>query len=262
MGLLNSLAINQQLILRMTVRDVLGRYRGSALGVLWSFLSPIIMLAVYSFVFGLVFKARWGVETEQNFALILFAGLIMHSFLAECLVRAPSIVVSNVNYVKKVVFPIETLAWVSVLSASFHFFISLSILFVALLIMGDSIHLTWLYLPMIFLPLLLVCLGVMWVFSSLGVYVRDVSQMTGILATVLLFLCPIMYPIEAIPEAYRFYIMLNPLSFLVEQARTILVFGGQPDFSGLALYGLGALLFSQLSYVWFDKTKKGFADVL
>jgi lipopolysaccharide transport system permease protein len=220
------------------------------------------MLAVYSFVFGLVFKARWSVDAERNFALILFTGLILHSLLAESLVKAPGIIISNVNYVKKVVFPIEILAWISVLSSAFHFFISLVILFFALLIMGEPVHLTWLYLPTIFFPLLAVCLGVSWLLASLGVYLRDISQITSILATILLFLCPIMYPIEAIPEAYRGYIMMNPLSFLVEQARAILIFGVRPDITGLLVYSAVALTFCQLSYVWFSKTKRGFADVL
>jgi lipopolysaccharide transport system permease protein len=246
----------------MAKQDVVGRYKGSLFGILWSFLNPLIMLIVYSFVFGLVFKAKWGVATDQNFAVILFSGLIMHGLLAECLMRAPGIVVGNVSYVKKVVFPLESLAWVSVFSSLFHCFISLVILYVAILVTGGSVSLTWLYLPVVLFPLLMVCVGISWLLAALGVYIKDVAQMTGILATILLFLCPIFYPIEVIPESYRNFILLNPLSFIVEQARSILVFGIHPNIFGLFKYLIIACVFAQLCLVFFSKVKKGFSDVL
>jgi lipopolysaccharide transport system permease protein len=246
----------------MVKQDVVGRYKGSLFGIGWSLLNPLIMLLVYSFVFGLVFKAKWGVGTDQNFAVILFSGLIMHSLLSECLMRGPNIIVGNVSYVKKVVFPLEALAWVSVLSPLFHFFISLAILFFAILITGGSVSLMWLYIPIILFPLLLVCLGLSWMLAALGVYIRDISQMTAILSTILLFLCPIFYPIEIIPEQYRAFILLNPLSFIVEQARSVLVFATYPDVTGLLFYSSLAFVFAQLSFIFFNKTKRGFADVL
>jgi lipopolysaccharide transport system permease protein len=258
----NSLVDNWRLILRMTKRDVVGRYRGSLFGIVWSFFNPLLMLAVYSFVFGLVFKAKWGTDTTINFAVILFTGLIFHGFLGECIGRAPGIIVANATYVKKVVFPLDTLIWVSVFSSLFHFFISLFILMLALIAFSQSIPWTWVYLPFVLLPLFFVCLGISWLLASLGVFIRDIAQMTGIVVTILLFLCPIVYPLEVIPEVYQKYILMNPLTIIVEQARAILVFGKAPDFMSLFLYGVAAVIFCQLSYLWFSKTKRGFADVL
>jgi lipopolysaccharide transport system permease protein len=253
---------NANLIYQLTKREVVGRYKGSALGLLWSFIIPLVMLGVYTFVFGMVFKARWGVDGGPNFSVLLFTGLIFHAFLAECLTSSPGVILSKPNFVKKVVFPLEILPIVSVLTALFHFLVSLFILFFAVLITEGSIPLTWLALPAVFLPLFFLGVSVSWLLASLGVYLRDIGQMTGVLATLLMFLCPIFYPLSAIPEAYQPYILLNPLSFIVENARNILVFGEWPNFSGLAIYGLVTSMLSFLSFIWFSKTRKGFADVL
>ena len=262
MEIFSILIRNWALILRMTRRDVVGRYNGSMLGMFWSFFNPLVMLAAYSFVFGFIFKARWGVDTEQNFSVILFTGLAFHGLLAECLTKAPVLISGNVNFVKKVVFPLEILAWSAVLNAVFHFLISLLILLLALAVLERSVPITWLYLPVVLTPLVFLCLGVSWLLSSIGVYIRDVGQVMGVFATLLLFLCPILYPIDIVPEQYKTLIMLNPLSFIVEQARGILVFGNNPDWQGLGLYTLAAFFFAQLSCVWFMKTRRGFADVL
>lgn len=172
------------------------------------------------------------------------------------------LVVGNVNYVKKVVFPLESLGWSALLSAAFHFLVSLSILLLAQVLLTHEVPWTWLLLPVVALPLLVLCIGTNWLLSSLGVFIRDLPQFTGILATVLLFLSPIFYPIEVIPEPYRIFMLLNPLSFIVTQAREILIFEQLPNFAGLAFYLLVAGLFSGLSYRWFATVKNGFADVL
>src|SRR5882672_2134662 len=166
---------NRQLIIQLTKRDVLGRYRGSVMGLAWSFLNPLLMLAVYTFVFSVVFKARWGVggEDKINFAIILFAGLIVYGLFAECLNRAPSLILSNANYVKKVVFPLEILAWVALASALFHAGISLIVLLAAKLLAGQGFDLTVLFVPAVFIPLVLITVGVTWFVASLGVYLRD-----------------------------------------------------------------------------------------
>ncbi len=262
MFFLKSLFDNWRLVLRMTKRDVIGRYRGSLLGIFWSFVNPLMMLAVYSFVFGLVFKAKWGVDTEHNFSIILFTGLIFHGLLGECIGKAPGLIISNASYVKKVVFPLDVLVWVAVLSSLFHLMISLLILLLAELLVFQSVSWTWIYLPIVLMPLAIVCLGVTWLLSSLGVYIRDISQMTGIVITILLFLCPIVYPLSVIPEKYQIFIMMNPLTFIVEQAREVLVFGKPPNIGGLFIYFMISIVFTQLCYLWFRKTQKGFADVL
>ncbi|WGK81288.1 ABC transporter permease [Vibrio aestuarianus] len=253
---------NMNLIYQLTKREVVGRYKGSALGLLWSFIVPLVMLGVYTFVFGMVFKARWGVDGGHNFSVLLFAGLTFHAFLAECLTSSPGVILNKPNFVKKVVFPLEILPIVSVLTALFHFCVSLLILFFAVLWANGSVPLTWLALPFVFLPLFLLGLAASWLLASLGVYLRDIGQMTGVLATLLMFLCPIFYPLSAIPEAYQPYILLNPLSYIVEEARNILVFGTWPEFKNLAVYTLFAFILSFLSFVWFSKTRRGFADVL
>ncbi|ABA75786.1 MULTISPECIES: ABC transporter permease [Pseudomonas] len=259
-----SLVRNRTLIRASIKREVLGRYRGSVLGVLWSFFNPVFMLAVYTFVFSVVFKARWsgGSDSKTEFALILFAGLMVFSLFAECINRAPGLIVSNANYVKKVVYPLEILPWVSLGAAMFHALISLGVWMLAYLIFFGVPHLTALYLPLVIMPLVLVMMGLSWGLASLGVYLRDIAQFIGILTSVLMFLSPIFYPASALPEAYRPVLMLNPLTPVIEQARDVLFFGRAPDFSIIGIYFLIGLLVMWLGFAWFQKTRKGFADVL
>lgn len=259
-----SLVRNRTLIKASIKREVLGRYRGSVLGVLWSFFNPVFMLAVYTFVFSVVFKARWsgGSDSKTEFALILFAGLMVFSLFAECINRAPALIVSNANYVKKVVYPLEILPWVSLGAAMFHALISLGVWMLAYLIFFGIPHLTALYLPLVVMPLVLVIMGLSWGLASLGVYLRDIAQFIGILTSVLMFLSPIFYPASALPEAYRPMLMLNPLTPVIEQARDVLFFGHAPDFSIIGVYFLIGLLVMWLGFAWFQKTRKGFADVL
>jgi len=255
---------NRSLIHASAKREVLGRYRGSALGMLWSFFNPLLMLAVYTFVFSEVFKARWSVNSESKteFALVLFAGLIVFNLFAECINRAPSLILGNVNYVKKVVFPLEILPFVTLLSALFHGAISLCVWLLAYWVFFGMPHLTALYLPLIVLPLMLFIMGLSWALASLGVYLRDVGQFIGILTTVLMFMSSIFYPATALPEVYRHLLYLNPLTPVIEQTRAVLYFGQTPDFGLLALHWLATGTIAWLGFAWFQKTRKGFADVL
>ncbi len=256
---------NRNLIIQMTKRDVVGRYKGSIAGLGWSFFNPILMLAVYTFVFSVVFKARWGTGDEENkieFAVVLFVGLIVHALFAEVLNRAPGLILSNVNYVKKVIFPLEILSIATLGAALFHSFISLGVLLGAVALLQGHLSWTVLLMPLVFLPLIFVTMGCAWLFASLGVYLRDVGQTIGILTTVMLFLAPVFYPMSALPEKYQVYLLINPLTFIIEQARQILIFGQYPNWSGLAIYGLISLVVAWLGYWWFQKTRKGFADVL
>ena len=259
---------NRQLIFQMTKRDIIGRYRGSFMGILWSVINPIFMLAVYTLVFSVVFKARWGTaggtasDSKTDFAVILFVGLIIHTLFAETLTRAPSLIIGNVNYVKKVIFPLEILPIVSLGVVLFHSFISLLVLLAAFYVFNGYLHWTVVFTPLVFLPLIFLTLGLEWLLASLGVYVRDVGQTITIIMTVLMFLAPIFYPITSLPENFRPLIMLNPLTFIIEQARTVLIWGQYPDFAGLTIYTAIALIIMWLGYFWFQKTRKGFADVL
>jgi len=223
------------------------------------------MLVIYTFVFSVVFKARWGTGADENktdFAIILFVGLLIHGFFAECINRSPTLITSNVSYVKKVVFPLEILPWVAFCSALFHAAISLLVLLVAQLIFKHSIPVTALLLPIVVLPLLLGIMGLSWLFASLGVYLRDISQITAMFSTVLLFMSAVFFPITALPEKYQFWIRINPLASLIEQSRNVLVFGQLPDLTAWAImFTVGALI-AWCGFAWFQKTRKGFADVL
>lgn len=259
-----SLWRNRGLIHASAKREVLGRYRGSALGLLWSFFNPLFMLAVYTFVFSVVFKARWntGSDSKTEFALVLFAGLIVFNVFAECINRAPGLILSNPNYVKKVVFPLEILPVVALLSALFHGLISLGVWLLAYLVFFGLPHAAALYLPLVILPFFLFIMGLSWALSSLGVYLRDVSQFIGVITTVLMFLSPIFYPATALPEDYRHLLYLNPLTPVIEQTRDVLFWGKSPDFLMLGIYWLTSVAIAWLGFAWFQKTRKGFADVL
>ena len=259
-----SLWRNRELIKASAKRDVLGRYRGSALGLLWSFFNPLFMLAVYTFVFSVVFKARWnaGSDSKTEFALLLFAGLIVFNLFAECINRAPGVIISNVNYVKKVVFPLEILPVVALMSALFHGLINLGVWFLAYLVFFGLPHVTMLYLPLVIIPMLMFIMGLSWFFSSLGVYLRDVSQFVLLITTVLMFLTPIFYPVTALPEQYRFFLYINPLTVAVEHARDVMFFGKCPAFYELGILWLGGGGGAWLGFAWFQKTRKGFSDVL
>ena len=259
-----SLWRNRGLVNALVRREVVGRYRGSFMGILWSFFNPMFMLAVYTFVFSVVFKARWnaGSDSKTEFALVLFAGLIVFNLFAECVNRAPSLILSNVNYVKKVVFPLEILPAVVMGSALFHACISSGVWLLAYLLFFGLPHLTVLLLPLAVLQLLLLSMGLSWMLASLGVYLRDVSQFIGIAVTVLMFLSPIFYPASALPEEYRHILLLNPLTPAIEQARDVLFWGKVPDMSIWFVTLLGAASGAWLGFAWFQRTRKGFADVL
>lgn len=255
---------HRQLLMTLTRREVVGRYRGSMLGLLWSFFNPIFLLAVFTFVFSVVFEARWGVGTgsKAEFALVLFAGLIIYNLFAECLNRAPALILTNASYVKKIVFPLEILPWVSFLTALFHTAISLLVWFCFALFVFGLPPLTALLTPLLFLPLMLLCLGFSWLLASLGVYLRDVSHLVGILTMALMFLTPIFYPISAVPETYRVILHLNPLTFIIDQVRGQLIFGTPLQVGPFCLLTAASLAIAWLGFAWFQKTRKGFADVL
>jgi lipopolysaccharide transport system permease protein len=259
-----SLWRNRSLTKALIKREVLGRYRGSVFGILWSLLNPIFMLLVYTFVFSVVFKARWsgGSDSKTEFALILFAGLMVFNLFAECVNRAPSLILANANYVKKVVFPLEVLPWVSMGSALFHVLVSLFVWLIFYSVLFGVPHPTVLLLPLIMLPLVLLIMGLSWFLASLGVYVRDVGQIIGLATTTLMFLSPIFYPVSSLPLEYQPLLLFNPLTPAIEQGRALLVWGKMPDWQIFFTYLSASLLIVWLGFAWFQKTRKGFADVL
>lgn len=265
MSLLCSLWRNRQLVVQMTKREVVGRYKGSVLGILWSFLNPLLMLIIYTFVFSVVFKSRWGVGTDESktqFAIVLFVGMIVHSLFADVINRAPGLITSNVNFVKKVVFPLDILPSVAIGAALFHGLVSLGVLLIAFLLYNGYLNWTAIFIPLVLLPLIILTLGFAWMLASLGVFLRDLGQTTGIITMVMFFLSPIFYPVTALPVALRPWIMANPLTFIIEQAREVLIWGHLPNWMGLGIYTLAATAVAWAGYIWFQKTRKGFADVL
>ena len=264
-ALVSSLWHHRLLIKEMIIREVVGRYKGSVFGLAWSFFNPLMMLTVYTFVFSVVFEARWSVQTNDktlDFALILFVGLIIHSLFADVLNRAPTLILSNANYVKKVVFPLEILSVVNIGASLFHALISVFVLLVALVVLNGIPALTAVYVPITLLPLLPITLGISWAIASLGVYLRDIGQMIGIITTMLLFLAPVFYPISALPASYQAILHFNPLTFPIEQTRAVMIFGEPPNWLGQAIYTAISIVICRAGFWWFQKTRKGFADVI
>lgn len=261
-----SILYNRKLIVHMTKREVVGRYKGSALGLLWSVFNPIFLLAVYTFVFSEIFKSRWSEVGEDGgktqFAVVLFVGMIVLNLFSEVLNKAPTLILSNANYVKKVIFPIEIFPIITIGVALFHSFVSLCVLLIAFLLFNGYLQWTVVFIPVVLMPLAIVTTGFAWILASLGVYLRDVGQAIGIVTTVIMFLSPVFYPVTAVPERFRPYIMANPLTFTIEQARDVLVWGRMPNWSGIGIYALVAFALAWIGYAWFQKTRKGFSDVL
>ncbi len=266
-ALLRAMHTHAPLLRRMVRRDVSMRYSGSAFGLLWSFITPLLMLAVYTFVFGIIFKARFGTsptedENTATFAITLFCGLIIHQLMGDIITRAPSIILQHTNYVKKVVFPLEILPVMVCGSALFHFCMNLTVLIAAILIIEHTLPLTALYVPLILLPFMLMLTGASWVLASLGVYLRDIGQIMGLISTLLLFLSPIFYPASSLPEEFRHLLYLNPLTYVIEMMRGALLHGHAPDWHIFALATSVSAIFAWAGYAWFQKTRKGFADIL
>ncbi|HEU4328964.1 MAG TPA: ABC transporter permease [Roseiflexaceae bacterium] len=263
--LLRHLWRQRDLIRQFTRREIEGRYRGSYLGLIWSFINPLILLLIYTFVFGVVFQSRWPQarsESLAEFALVLFCGLIPFNLFSECVSRAPSIIIGVPNYVKKVVFPLEILAVSSLGTGLFHALITLSVLLAVNLVVSGVVQWTLVLLPLVLLPLIFLSLGLGWLFASLGVFLRDIGYVVTLLVQVLFFITPIFYPTEAIPEPFQTVIRYNPLTFVVDSSRAVVLWGKLPDWLSLGVWLLGSAVVMQLGYAWFMKTKKGFADVI
>lgn len=255
---------NRSLIKSLAQREILGRYRGSFLGIFWSFFNPVFMLLVYTFVFSVVFKVRWNASSDSKteFAMVLFAGLIVFNLFAECISRSSTLIGNNANFVKKVIFPLETLPIIVMTSALFHFGISLAIWLVAYMILFGMPHATVLLIPFVLIPFILFTIALTWVLSSLGVFLRDLSQFLGIVLSVLMFMSPIFYPLSSTPESYRIYMMLNPITPAIEMVRSVLYLGAVPDLLVYIGYVIATFILACVGFFWFQKTRKGFADVL
>lgn len=243
-------------------RDISMRYRGSTLGSLWVLLNPLFMLSLYTFVFSVVFQPKWATGNAGDFALSLFAGLVTFNFVAEVLAKSPHLIVGNPSYVKKVVFPLSLLPLVAVGSAIFHFFVSLCALIGAVAVLRADFHVTIVCLPLVILPMVFYAIALSWFISALGVYLRDIGQIVGLLTTVLMFMSPVFYPASALPESMRWISVLNPIAVTIGQVRMVTLEGAWPHADVLLLNMVISLVLCVLAFKWFAALRKGFADVL
>jgi lipopolysaccharide transport system permease protein len=264
MSLFSVIGRNRSLVMELTRREILGRYRGASFGMLWSLFSPFLMLLVYTLAFGFVLKGRWpGAGTSTwDFAIIVFVGLIVHGMFAECLTRSPQLIVGNANLVKRVVFPLDLLVWSMAFTALFHLGMNTLVLLGLRLFAEGQVAPTALLFPIVVLPLLVLTVGVAWIVSALGVFFRDLGQVVGVVATAMLFLSSAIVPVASVPEQYRLAFQLNPLTFIIDQSREVLLWNRMPDWTGLAIYMAIALVVAFVGHALFAKMRRGFADVL
>lgn len=271
MQLLNPLLLfktvqaHRSLISHLARRQMAARYRGSALGYFWSLTHPLLMLGVYTFVFGVVFKARWGTNMDDgtgSFAVIMFCGMAVFNIFSETVNGSAACVIGNPNFVKKVVFPLEILPLAQLLATTILGMIWFALVLGGALVLGMHISWTVVLLPFLLVPLMLCSLGVAYFVAATTVYFRDMPHLTGIAIQILFFLTPIFYPVSMVPEKLRIVLQFNPLSAIVTQTREILLFGRMPSWEACALLWILSLVICQLGLAWFLKTKKGFADVL
>lgn len=256
---------HRALLVMMVQREVVGRYRGSLFGVAWSLLTPLLMLTAYTFVFSVVMKVRWGgaqADTGGQFAIVLFIGLLIHAFFSECLLKAPTLLLANSNLVKKVVFPLAILPLVVVGSALFNAFVNVLALLTAMMLLSVPLAPSVLLLPIVLLPIVLFTLGMTWIISALGVFLRDISHFAGMVSTLLLFLAPVFYPRTALPKVYQAWLYFNPLTFPIESARTVLLSSAGPDWAGWGLSFAVGVFFAWVGFSFFQRSSRGFADVL
>ena len=254
---------HRELLLELVKREFSGRYRGSFGGLAWSFAQPLFLLAVYTVAFGVILRMRWGFAGGTgDYALMVFAGLIVFNAFAECLNAAPTLVTANPNYVKKVVFPLELLPVVTAVTATAHALLGIAVWFVGYAILYGAPKPTAALFPVLLACLFPLLLGVGWLLSALGVVVRDIGQLAALFSHALLFLTPIFYGIDAVPPLLQNVLLANPLTFVVEQLRLVLFNGMVPSLRGVAAY-FGLACFFAASMLWvFRRMRPRFAEMV
>lgn len=252
-----------ELVLSLARRELVARYKGSALGVIWAVLTPVVMIVIFTFIFAGIFNARFGVRSSPwDYALYLFCGLLPWNMFQETLITSATTVISHANLVKRVVFPLETLPIAQALAALGNQLFGTLALLVAIVIIRQELHRTVFWLPIVLLPQLMATLGAAWLIASLGVFLRDIAQGISLFLMAWMYLTPILYPESIVPERYRVFININPFTPLIRSYRRILIEGSPPDWPGLAYFTLFAIALFLFGYWWFAKTRKNFADVI
>ena len=258
-------AVNHRALLQQMVKRELGnRYQGTLLGWLWSLLNPLMMLLLYTFVFKVIFKARWPDIENSNieFASVLFIGLLVHGFFAEVLTRSTTIIVENKNYVKKVVFPLPVLAWTITLTALINMLLGFAILLVFMVIMCKTFSFVFILFPLVLIPFAMLAVGCCWFLSSLAVYFRDLVLIIPPLSTLMLFSSTTFFPLEKAPALIQPVLRFNPLTVIIDSIRDLLVYGRLPDMGLLMVYSMVALAAFWMGHWIFKKLSRGFSDVL
>ena len=264
-ALLLTLWFQKNLIFALTKREIQGRYKGSLFGIFWSVLTPLMMVAVFTFVFGEIFQSKWAGAKSANhldFAAALFSGLLVYNLFAECISKAPSLITSNPNYVKKIVFPLEVLSIVTVLAALFHFLVAYAVVIVLVLFSGWELSWTVLYTPFIIFPLLMLITGLTWMFSALGVFLRDIGQVISPALTAMMFLSPVFYPLSSVSPKLQWLYHLNPITFVVEDLRAALLHNQGPNMLEWLIYTVMCGVILAVGFLFFQRTRKGFSDVI
>ena len=232
---------------------------------IWAFVQPLLMLAVYTFVFSVIFEAKWGKDLDQghlSFAMALFVGILTFNIIGDTVNASPQLILTHANFVKKVVFPLEILPLVKLIESQIFSLFGMSVLLSAQLIFDQTLHWTLIFLPLVWLPVSLFALGWSYVIASLGVFIRDIGSITGVVVTMVFFLSPIFYPLSAVPEKLRIYCQINPIAMFVQDARRVVLWGQMPNWLWFGMYFFVSIAVFTLGFAWFMKSKKAFADVL
>ncbi len=260
---LESVWQHRSLIRSMVRRDIVGRYRGSFGGIFWTLLNPLLLMATYYFVFGVVLRARFGNDPSRaGFVLYFLCGMLPWLAFSEAAGRAPFVILEHRNFVKKLVFPLETLPVNLVLAGLVTEVFALAIFIVFLLATRGAVPLTALWLPVLVVPQLLFTMGVVWFLAALGAYLRDLAQVNGFLLTLWFFLTPICYPVESLPPQALAVLSMNPVFVLVRGYRDLFLETRAPDFGSVGVLWVVSLVLFFAGHAWFHKLRKSFADVI
>jgi lipopolysaccharide transport system permease protein len=260
---LRSIYEHRDLLRSLVRREIEVKYRGSSLGKLWILLLPVMMLGVYTFVFGAIYGSRWGASSDlSDFVPMLYCGLIVHSIFAETVGRAPSIIVNNPNYVKKVIFPLELLPLGSLATSLFNAGVSFLLMLILVLVLKGGLHWTLVTAPLVVLPLVLYAIGFAWLIAALGVFFRDIEQIIGVLMSMLLFLSPVFYSVSSAPQLARALLNFNPLTYPIEEIRSVVLLGLMPQWQQWMLQMLIGLMVAWFGLWVFERVRPAFADVV
>lgn len=255
---------NRYLLGQLTKKDIELKYKDSVLGMLWSVIVPILMIVIYTFVFSVVFRPQWISDTGSKFefSLIMYCGLVAFNMLSDVMARSSGLIAANANYVKKVIFPLELLSVVITLTALFNSFISLIVLVIAKFILTHTVSVTLPLVVVVYIPLVIFTVGVSLMLSAMSVYLKDIASVISVVITVLMYVSPVFFSLESVPESYRIICEINPMTYMIENFRNVVLYGTMPNWLYLVISFVIAIVMAWLGGTIFRRAKEGFADVL